>query len=340
VQREIADLETRTAAPEFWKERESASKTAGRLAQLRRRLEPVERMRTAYRDVRELYELAVAEGDNTLEEELDRHLGDLETRVEEQTTLALLGGEDDGADAFVTIHSGAGGTEACDWVSMLYRMYTRWAERRGWSVEVIDLHGAEGGIRSVTVQISGEYAFGHLKAENGVHRLVRISPFDAAKRRHTSFASVTTSPVLEDDLVVTVKPEDLRVDTYHSSGAGGQHVNKTESAVRITHLPTGIVVACQSERSQIQNRATAMKVLKSRLYEHYRDERDRERQAKEPEKKDISWGHQIRSYVFQPYQLVKDHRTDVEMGNVQSVMDGGIDRFVEAYLKLTARRGD
>ena len=274
-----------------------------------------------------------------MEAELVAALDSLEARLEEQTTTELLSEDDDPADAFLSIHAGAGGTESCDWVSMLYRMYTRWAERRGWKVTILDFNGAEGGIKSVTVQVTGEYAFGHLKAEAGVHRLVRISPFDAAKRRHTSFASVAASPVLDDTLEVEIRPEDLKVDTYKSGGAGGQHVNKTESAIRITHVPTGIIVACQSERSQIQNRATAMKVLKSRLYEYYRDQRDAERQAKEPEKKDISWGNQIRSYVFQPYQMVKDHRTDVETSNVQAVMDGDLDPFITAYLKANAKRG-
>jgi peptide chain release factor 2 len=335
----MSELEERTADAGFWKDRETAGKAAGRLAELRRRLEPAARLRSEFRDTRELYELAVAEGDQSMEQELGASLDRLESRSEEQTTLALLSGEDDAADAFLTIHSGAGGTEACDWVSMLYRMYTRWAERRGYAVQLLDLHGAEGGIKSVTVQVSGQFAFGYLKAEGGIHRLVRISPFDAAKRRHTSFASVAVSPVLDDTVTVDIRPEDLKVDTYKSGGAGGQHVNKTESAIRITHVPTGIIVACQTERSQIQNRATAMKMLRSLLYERFREERDRARAAKEPEKKDISWGHQIRSYVFQPYQLVKDHRTDLEVGSVQAVMDGDIDGFIDAYLKQASGRG-
>ena len=335
----MAELEERTADAGFWKDREAAGKAAGRLAALKRRLEPAARLRSDYRETRELYELAVTEGDHSMEAEIEASIAGLESRSDEQTTRALLSGEDDGAEAFLSIHSGAGGTEACDWVSMLYRMYSRWAEAHGYGVQVLDLHGAEGGIKSVTIQVSGPQAFGYLKAEAGIHRLVRISPFDAAKRRHTSFASVAVSPVLDDTVEVDIRPEDLKVDTYKSGGAGGQHVNKTESAIRITHVPTGIIVACQSERSQIQNRATAMKVLKSKLYEHFREQRDRERAEKEPEKKDISWGHQIRSYVFQPYQLVKDHRTDLEFGNVQAVMDGDIDRFIDAYLKQAAGRG-
>jgi peptide chain release factor 2 len=217
---------------------------------------------------------------------------------------------------------------------MLFRMYTRWAERRGYSVDILDLLEAEGGIKSVTAQVNGAFAYGYLKAETGIHRLVRISPFDANARRHTSFASVFCFPVLDDTIEVDIKPEDLRIDTYRAGGAGGQHVNKTDSAVRITHLPTGIVVQCQNERSQYKNKAFAMKVLRSRLYEHYKSERDKDRQKLEQEKKDISWGNQIRSYTFQPYTLVKDHRTKHEAGNIQAVMDGEIDPFIEEYLKM------
>jgi peptide chain release factor 2 len=241
----------------------------------------------------------------------------------------------DVADSFLTIHSGAGGTEACDWVNMLLRMYTRWTETNGYRTTIIDLQEAEGGVKSVTLQVDGEYAFGYLKGETGIHRLVRISPFDSSGRRHTSFASVYVSPVVEDDIDVDIKPEDVRVDTYRASGAGGQHVNKTDSAVRITHLATNIVVQCQNERSQHKNRAMAMKVLKSRLYEYYREERDAEQAKTAAEKKDISWGNQIRSYVFQPYTMVKDHRTKHETGNIQAVMDGSIDSFIEQYLRFT-----
>ncbi len=252
----------------------------------------------------------------------------------ELKVLELLGGDNDSSSAFLTIHSGAGGTEACDWVSMLYRMYTRWSERHGYTVEILDILEAEGGIKSVTVQVNGAYAYGYLKAETGIHRLVRISPFDSNARRHTSFASVFCFPVLDDTIDVDIKPEDLRIDTYRAGGAGGQHVNKTDSAVRITHLPTGIVVQCQNERSQYKNKAFAMKVLRSRLYEHYKSERDKDREKMEQEKKDISWGNQIRSYTFQPYTLVKDHRTKLEAGNIQAVMDGEIDSFIEEYLKM------
>jgi len=258
---------------------------------------------------------------------------DLIKQVNYYQNLEMFSEKFDQNDAFVTIHSGAGGTEACDWVSMLYRMYTRYCENNKFSYEILDLLEAEGGLKSVTIQITGSYAYGYLKGETGIHRLVRISPFDSSKRRHTSFASVYSSPVIEDDIDVEVKPEDIRLDTYRASGAGGQHVNKTDSAVRITHLETGIVVQCQNERSQHKNKATAMKVLKSRLYEHYQEQQEQENEKHAVEKKDIAWGHQIRSYVFHPYNMVKDHRTNHQVGNVQAVMDGQIADFIEEYLK-------
>jgi peptide chain release factor 2 len=247
--------------------------------------------------------------------------------------MELLGDELDGNKAFLTIHSGAGGTEACDWVSMLLRMYSRWIERNNYKSEIIDILEAEGGIKSVTLQINSDNSYGYLKGETGIHRLVRISPFDSSSRRHTSFASVYVSPVIEDDVEVDIKPDEIRIDTYRAQGAGGQHVNKTDSAVRITHLPTNIVVQCQNERSQHKNKANAMKVLKSRLYEHYKKQQDEELEKKSQEKKDISWGNQIRSYVFHPYNMVKDHRTKYETGNTQAVMDGELTTFIEEYLK-------
>jgi peptide chain release factor 2 len=277
--------------------------------------------------------MAIAEKDESLEKEIAESIKNIEKKYDELKTIQLLGDEMDNASAFITIHSGAGGTEACDWVSMLYRMYTRWTERKGFDIEVIDMLEAEGGLKSVTVQVDGSFAHGYLKGESGIHRLVRISPFDSNARRHTSFASVFISPVIEDDINVEIRPEDLRVDTYRASGAGGQHINKTDSAIRITHLETGIVVQCQTERSQHKNRANAMKVLKSKLYEHYRQKQDEENEKYSQEKKEIAWGSQIRSYVFQPYTMVKDHRTKHEIGNIQSVMDGNIDPFIEEYLK-------
>jgi peptide chain release factor 2 len=248
--------------------------------------------------------------------------------------LSMYTGEHDRANAYLTIHAGAGGTEACDWVSMLLRMYLRWAENQGYETEVLDLlPGDEAGIKSVTAYIKGTYAYGNLRTEIGIHRLVRISPFDSNSRRHTSFASVFCTPEVEDDIEVELDAKDLRVDTYRSQGAGGQHVNKTDSAVRITHLPTGIVAQCQNERSQHKNKDMAMKILRSKLYEHYEQEREKEREEQEKNKKDISWGNQIRSYVFQPYTMVKDLRTGVEVGDVNRIMDGDITPFIEAALK-------
>ncbi len=278
--------------------------------------------------------MALEERDQSVEGEIGRGLDELEATYGRIRVIEFLSDEHDDASTFLTIHAGAGGTEACDWAGMLLRMYTRWAERQGYEVEIADALEAEAGFKSVTALVRGEYAHGYLKGESGVHRLVRISPFDANKRRHTTFASVYCSPELEDDAAIEIRPEDLRVDTYRSGGAGGQHVNKTESAVRMTHLPTGVVVQCQNERSQHKNRAMAMKMLKSRLYEYYRVQKDKERDKIESEKKDISWGNQIRSYVFQPYTMVKDHRTKHETGNVQAVMDGAIGTFIEEYLKL------
>ena len=333
MQKDIHELERVTSQPDFWSDREKAEKTLTRLKRLKNRYEP---WKTLYNDVREIEELFVLveeEGGDSLEAELSEQLEDIYRRYERLKLMELLGDKLDENDAFLTIHSGAGGTEACDWVSMLLRMYTRWAERKEYKIEILDMVEAEGGIKSITLQITGEYVFGYLRGETGIHRLVRISPFDSSARRHTTFASVYCSPVIEDEIQVDIVPEDLRIDTYRAQGAGGQHVNKTDSAVRITHLATGIVVQCQNERSQYKNKTMAMKVLKSKLYEHYREEREAEQQKNADEKKGISWGNQIRSYVFHPYNMVKDHRTKYETGNVQAVMDGDIDGFIGAYLK-------
>jgi peptide chain release factor 2 len=334
---DIQDLERESGNPDFWNNREKAEKDLTRLKRLKEKIEPWKKLVAAVGELKELYGLALVEGDEGLLRDIAKNL---ETHTETYNRLRimeLLSDELDLSPTFLTIHSGAGGTEACDWTSMLLRMYTRWTDRRGFKTEILDLLEAEGGVKSVTLQVTGDYAYGYLKGETGVHRLVRISPFDSNARRHTSFASVYASPVIEDDIEVDIRPEDLRVDTYRASGAGGQHINKTDSAVRITHNPTGIVVQCQNERSQIKNRSTAMKILKSRLYEYYRDERDRENAEKAVEKKDISWGNQIRSYVFQPYNMVKDHRTKHETGNVQAVMDGYFDDFIEDYLRFNWR---
>jgi peptide chain release factor 2 len=304
------------------------------LKALKTRYEPWKNLRSEIDDLHVLQELAVEANDETQSPEVETALKNLTNRYEKQNIVELMSGEVDKNACFLTIHAGAGGTEACDWSQMLYRMYLRWAERRGFAIEELDSLEAEGGIKSATAKIEGDYAYGYLKGESGVHRLVRISPFDANAKRHTSFSSVYIFPVLDDSIEVDIRPEDLRVDTYRSGGAGGQHVNKTDSAVRFTHLPTGIVVACQSERSQVKNRATAMSMLKAQLYEHYRQEKEKENEKFAQEKKDISWGHQIRSYVFQPYTLVKDYRTKAEMGNIQAVMDGAIDYFIEEYLRF------
>jgi peptide chain release factor 2 len=278
--------------------------------------------------------LADVEGDLSLEPEIHAALDRLEKDINDWMRRSMLSGETDADDAIVTIHSGAGGTEACDWVSMLLRMYTRWTERKGFATEVVDmLEGDEAGIRSVTFTVSGQYAYGYLKSENGVHRLVRISPFDANKRRHTSFASVEVLADVEDDVKIDISETDLRIDTYRSSGAGGQHVNKTSSAVRITHLPTGIVVQCQNERSQHKNRAMAMKLLRAKLYDLHEKQRQAELAAQRGKQEEIAWGSQIRSYVLQPYQMVKDHRTGMEIGNVSAVLDGDLDPFINAYLQ-------
>ena len=339
LKREITQIEKQTAEPGFWQDKERAGEALSRLKTLKRRYEPWEKLRADFDDLNGIWRLASEENDESLEGELRSTWEGLEKRYGELKSLQLLSEENDASSAFLTIHSGAGGTEACDWVSMLLRMYTRWAERRGYTVDILDILEAEGGIKSVTTQVNGPNAHGYLKAETGIHRLVRISPFDSNARRHTSFASVFCFPVLDDTIDVDIRPEDLRIDTYRAGGAGGQHVNKTDSAVRITHLPTGIVVQCQNERSQFKNKSFAMKVLRSRLYEHYKGEQEKENAKIAQEKKDISWGNQIRSYTFQPYTLVKDHRTKHEVGNIQAVMDGEIDSFIEEYLKMRVRGG-
>ena len=330
----IRQLEESTGAADFWSDSSQAEKTMGELKALKNRYEPWKDLRSGAEDLQTLLELAFEEKDESQSAEIESALGELAVRYEKQKTLELMGGEVDRNGCYLTVHSGAGGTEACDWSQMLLRMYLRWAERKGFSIEELDSLETEGGIKSATVKIEGDFAYGYLKGESGVHRLVRISPFDSNARRHTSFASIYVFPVIDDTIEVEIRPEDLRVDTYRSGGAGGQHVNKTDSAVRFTHLPTGIVVACQNERSQIKNRAIAMNMLKARLYEYYRLEKEKENEKFAQEKKDISWGMQIRSYVFQPYTMVKDYRTKAESGNIQAVMDGEIDLFIEEYLRF------
>ncbi len=329
----IQDLERHTEDPNFWGNRDRAEKVLTDIRNLKNKIEPWEKLISRSADLKVLHEMALSEGDESQEVFIKEELEAIQKEYERLNILEMLNEPEDKAPAFLSIQAGAGGTEACDWAGMLLRMYTRWCERRGFKVETLDLQEAEGGIKSCTIQVSGENAYGLLKNENGVHRLVRISPFDANARRHTSFAAVSVTPLIEDDISVEINEKDIRVDTYRSSGAGGQHVNKTDSAVRMTHIPTGIVVACQQERSQIKNRELAMKLLRSKLYDHYKALRDAQREQKTPEKSDNAWGNQIRSYVFQPYTLVKDHRNKHETSNIQAVMDGDLDSFIEAHLR-------
>jgi peptide chain release factor 2 len=297
-------------------------------------LEPAAAITSRLADARGLGELLEAEPDAAMEEELGRELAAIEERVRAFELKSMLQGPEDHRDALITIHPGAGGTESQDWAEMLMRMYRRWAERRGYDVNVLDLQpGEEAGIKSGSLEVKGEYAYGFLKAEKGVHRLVRISPFDAQARRHTSFASVFVYPEVEDDIEIDLRDEDIKMDVFRASGAGGQHVNKTSSAVRLTHVPTGTVVSCQQERSQHKNRETAMKMLRAALYQRKLEEQEAERAKVEATKTDISWGNQIRSYVFQPYTMVNDHRTELKVGDVQRVMDGDLDEFIQTYLK-------
>ena len=333
IEKSIAEKEAKSAEPGFWNDAQKASKLMSDVKQLRDRIENWNKLKADMDALDEIYHLAKEEGGNSMEADLRASFDDVKARFDKLSILELLSAEADPLGAFLTIHAGQGGTEACDWASMLLRMYSRWAERRGFKFDIIDVLEAEGGIKSATVQVDASYAYGYLKSESGVHRLVRISPFDANARRHTSFASVYIFPILDDSINVEIRPEDIRIDTYRSGGAGGQKVNKTDSAVRITHFATGIVVTCQNERSQYKNKDVAMSVLKSRLYEYYKQEKEKENARFASEKKEIAWGSQIRSYVFQPYTMVKDHRTKFSVGSIQSVMDGDIDGFIESYLR-------
>ncbi|HHT73228.1 MAG TPA: peptide chain release factor 2 [Firmicutes bacterium] len=331
----VAELEEGMAAPGFWDDQEAAQAVVKEISALKRAIQEWESVQEEYEDAEAMFELVSEEPDEALEEELAKAVDALEQAVGRLELASLLNGEYDSNNAIVSIHPGAGGTESQDWAEMLLRMYTRWADSRGYDVEVLDYQpGDEAGVKSVTMLVSGLNAYGYLKAEKGVHRLVRISPFDSSGRRHTSFTSVDVIPEISEDVDLEIKSEDLRIDTYRASGAGGQHVNKTESAVRITHIPTGIVVQCQSERSQHSNREAAMKILRSRLLEREFQEKQARLAELKGEQGEIAWGNQIRSYVFCPYTMVKDHRTNVEVGNVQAVMDGLIDPFIEAYLKM------
>jgi peptide chain release factor 2 len=325
------------STPDFWDDAERAQKFMEERGRCERTVEFFKRMRSQIDDGLALVELGEEMGEEEVVDDIAAILEGMRKELDELEFKRMLSGEADESHAIVTINSGAGGTESQDWAIMLLRMYTRYCDRQGWKTETLDYQdGEEAGIKSASFQVAGSYAFGYLKAESGVHRLVRISPFDSQARRHTSFASVYVTPVIADSIEVDIKESDLRIDTYRSSGAGGQHVNTTDSAVRITHVPTGVVVQCQNERSQIKNRATAMKMLRSRLYEEERRRREDAQKAVEAEKSDIGWGSQIRSYVLAPYQMVKDLRTEHETSDPQGVLDGNLQPFIEAYLLKTA----
>ena len=334
LEKELSDLEKQTTENNFWEDAQNSSKVLKRINEIKNKVEQFRAIKNETSNLIEIADLLKQESDEEIEKELQSGIKKLEKDIDKLEISTLLSGKYDFNNAIITLHPGAGGTEAQDWVEMLYRMYTRWAASKNYKVEELYyLAGDEAGIKSVTFLVSGPYAYGYLKGEQGVHRLVRISPFDAGGRRHTSFASVEVLPETTDDIEIDINPDDLKIDTYRASGAGGQHVNKTSSAVRITHIPTNIVVACQTERSQIQNRETAMKMLKSKLL-HLKEQEHKETiDELKGVQMDIAWGSQIRSYVFCPYTLVKDHRTSYEVGNVQAVMDGDLDGFIDSYLR-------
>ena len=332
--KKIEELENIASQPNFWDDMENSQKVLQQTKSLKNKVEKFDNFQAMYDDTLVLIEMANEEEDESYLEEIEDNVKNIRDTLENMTLETLLSGEFDKNNAILSIHAGAGGTEAQDWAEMLLRMFTRWAERRDFEVETLDfMPGDEAGVKSATILIKGENAYGYLKCEKGIHRLVRISPFDASGRRHTSFASADVMPELNDDIEININPDDLRVDTYRASGAGGQHVNKTSSAIRITHLPTNIVVACQNERSQHQNREMAMKMLYAKLLEIKERENKEKIDDIKGEQKDIGWGSQIRSYVFHPYNLVKDHRTGFEMGNIGAVMDGDLDGFINEYLK-------
>ena len=336
----IIELERTMEAPGFWDDMDKAQKYMKGRKKIKDSIETNNNLKSLYDDILVLIEMGEESEDAEIAEEAKSSMDEFASKVDEVKIKTLLSGEYDKYNAILKLNAGAGGTESCDWTSMLYRMYTRWAESKGFTTQVLDfLEGEEAGIKSITVQINGENAYGYLKSERGVHRLVRISPFNAAGKRQTSFASCDVMPDIEEDLDVEINDDDIRIDTYRSSGAGGQHINKTSSAIRITHLPTGIVVQCQNERSQLQNKDKAMKMLKAKLYLLKQQEEQEKKSGIRGEIKEIGWGSQIRSYVMQPYTMVKDHRTNEETGNVSSVLDGNIDQFINAYLKQNSIQG-
>lgn len=333
ARKEINELEEKTLDPNFWGDQANSQVVLKQLKLLKSKVTSFEKLESVYEDALTLTEMGLEEQDESLIPEAKDSAAAFIESYERLRVETLLSGEYDANNAIVTLHPGAGGTESCDWTGILFRMYGKWAEKRDFKFEVLDyLDGEEAGIKSVTFQVSGDNAFGYLKSEKGIHRLVRISPFDSSGRRHTSFASCDVMPEIDDSISVEINPEDLKIDTYRSGGAGGQHVNKTESAIRITHIPSGIIVQCQNERSQISNRDRAMKMLQSKLYLKQREEQMSKLSGIRGEVKDNAWGSQIRSYVYHPYSLVKDHRTSEETGNLQSVMDGGLDAFMNAFL--------
>ena len=339
-EKELEEIQKKMEDPAFWKDQEAAQKTVGQLKILRATIEPVTELESAAEDQQVMLQLAEEEDDAQTMAEVQAAVADIAKKVEHVQFRTMLAGRYDAENAYLSIHAGAGGTEACDWVQMLMRMYARWAEKRGFDVTMIEsVPGDDAGLRSVTLHVTGPYAYGYLRAEIGVHRLVRISPFDAAARRHTSFASVDAVPEIDEAVSEIEIPEkELRIDTYRAGGPGGQHVNVTDSAVRITHVPTGVVAACQNERSQIQNRATAMKMLQAKLFRLREQQREQELAQLTGEKGEIAFGSQIRSYVLQPYQMIKDHRTGLEVGNVNAVLDGEIDEFIEAFLRARKQK--
>ena len=341
VKNELEELEQKSMEVNFWEDLENSQKVLQRIKVLSSKIGRIKNIKSKWEEIFVLIDLGEEEEDLEVLDEVKALLKSLKEDIENLKLDVLLNGKYDKNNAILTLHSGAGGTEACDWVSMLYRMYTRWANDNGFEIKQLDyLDGEEAGIKSVTALISGPYAYGYLKGEMGVHRLIRISPFDSGARRHTSFASLEVLPEITEDIEIDINPDDLRIDTYRASGAGGQHINKTSSAVRITHIPTNIVVSCQSERSQIQNRETAMKMLKSKLFDlKEKEHKDRIEDLK-GEQMDIAWGSQIRSYVFCPYTLVKDNRTNYSEGDVDLVMDGEIDGFIYAYLEDLSRKSE
>ncbi len=338
-EKELKELESQTLEEDFWKDSKKSSKVLTQIKRLKSKCTEFKEIKSEIENLEEMTELVRLEPDEDLSKEIIKNTKKLEKKAEKLELDSLLSGKYDVNNAILTIHPGAGGTESQDWAEMLYRMYSRWANKNNYGLKELDyLDGEEAGLKSVTFEIIGENAYGYLKSEKGIHRLVRISPFDSGGRRHTSFASVEVLPEITDDIEVDINPDDLRIDTYRASGAGGQHINKTSSAVRITHIPTNIVVSCQSERSQIQNRETAMRMLKSKLFDLKEKEHKEKIEDLQGEQKDIAWGSQIRSYVFCPYTMVKDHRTNYEVGNVEAVMDGEIDDFIEAFLKYNIKK--